>query len=251
MSHQPQVFPMKRGRASGTTAPRVILSMAAAVAIVIAAAAVAMHYVMVQVPADVARNTRDGAADTAHRMAEGFKNVFNFTPRITVNGTTVVEQANPVVELATVQQDLAVDYSWSQTWLGSTKTMQLRGTYKAKAGFDLRDPFRVAVDASRITASMPAPKLLSMEMTTYKIVADENGWWNSINSQDRENAITGMQAEARMKAAQAGLLEEAKSKLRQELAEAMKGQKITLPLVIEFPGDAAAVQSQEKPLPEK
>jgi hypothetical protein len=85
---------------------------------------------------------------------------------------------------------------------------------------------------------------LSLEMTSYKVLVDDNGWWNNITSADRENAINAMQTEARTKATRSGLLEEAKAKFRQELGDAIKSQKITTPVEIHFQGETPAVLPQ-------
>jgi len=228
---------MTKQHAYGTAAPRVILALALGMVLVIAAGTGAFYFIGVKAPTDLAHNAKEESFDAASRVANGFKSVFSFTPKITVGGLTVIEQASAVVELATVQQDLVEHYQWSQSWLGSTKGMELQGIYRAKAGFNLRDPFQVSLDAGKITANLPAPKLLSLEMTSYKVIRDDNGWWNNITSQDRENAINAMQAEAKTKAEQAGLLEQAKAKFRQELAEAIKGQNIATPVEIHFTGE--------------
>lgn len=223
-----------------------ILALAVGAVLVIAAGASAFYFLAVKAPVEVMHQAKEETFDAANRMAQGFKSVFNFTPRVTVGGVTVVEQANSVVELATVQQDVVVDYHWSQTWLGSTKIMELRGIYRAKAGFSLRDPFQVSVDAGRITAELPAPVLLSLEMTSYKVLQDDNGWWNKITPEDRENAIAAMHTEARTKAVQAGLLTEAKAKFRGELAEVIKSQAITMPVEIHFRDERPQVSPEAR-----
>ena len=93
-----------------SAAPRIILSLAIAAAIVIGAIAYAVHYVAVRTPLDIAHGAKEETFDSATRVANGFKNAFNFTPQIIVNGTTVVEQANPVMELATVKQGVVEHY---------------------------------------------------------------------------------------------------------------------------------------------
>ncbi len=141
-----------------STAPRVIVALGIAAVMIIAAIALAIHFLAVRVPLDLAHGAKEETFDSATRMANSFKNVFNFTPQITVNGTTVVEQAGPVMELATVKREVAEHYQWSQSWFGSTKTMELQGTYLAKAGFDLHDSCRIAVENSNVTATLPKPK---------------------------------------------------------------------------------------------
>jgi len=237
MSQPTATFPMSKMGTHAFSAPKTILALAAGIALIIATGTAAFYFVTVKAPSDLVHHAKEETIDAANRVATGFKSMFDFTPRITVNGTTVVEQATSLIELATVQQDLVVHYQWSQTWVGSTKGMELQGIYKAKAGFDLRDPFQISVDATRITAHLPKPKLLSLEMTGYKVLRDDNGWWNNITAADRENAINAMQAEARTKAAQSGLLAEAKLKFHREMENAIKGQKVNTPVQIDFQDD--------------
>lgn len=225
---------------SASAAPRVIISLAIAAAIIIVAIAGSTYFLTVKAPLAIAHGAKEETFDTAHRVAAGFKSVFNFTPQITVNGTTVVEQADTVMELATVKQGVDEHYQWSQTWFGSTKTMELQGVYEAKAGFDLHDAVRISVEGGRITTVLPAPKLLSLEMTSYKVLRDDNGWWNNINSADRQNAIAAMQEEARAKATQSGILDEAKAKFREQLGEIIKAQNIAMPVDTRFQDEAPA-----------
>ena len=222
-----------------SAAPRVILSLAVAAVLVIAAGAGAFYFVAIKAPTDLAHNAKEETLDAARRMVKGFQGVFHFTPLVTIGNTTVVEQSVAIAELATGQQDVVVHYTWSQTWVGSTKTMELQGVYKAKAGFDLHEPFRISVDEKNIAASFPAPKLLSLEMTDYKVLKDESGWWNSITPAEREGAIGAMQAQAKTKASEAGLLTQAKEKFRQQLGEAFKNQNVAAPFTISFADETA------------
>lgn len=226
--------------------PRTILAFAVAIVLVIATATGAFYFLTVKAPSDLARNAKEESFDAAKRAARGFKNAFNFTPQVTVGGTTVVEQAGAIAELATVRQEVIVHYHWSQSWLGSTKVMELQGVYTAKAGFNLRDPFRISLDGGRLAADLPAPGLLSLEMTGYRVLTDENGWWNKITLEDREKAIRAMQSEAKTKAEGSGLLEEAKTKFKQEFSDAMKTQNVESSLEISFCAGPTPPQRQEK-----
>lgn len=216
---------------------RVIITLTIAIAALMGLAAWLIHYLAVDVPVDLAKETKEQSFDAVRRVENGFKNVFNFTPKIVVNGTTVVEQSSPVMELATVQQGVAEHYQWSQTWFGSTKTMELEGSYMAKAGFDLRKPFRVTVEGNRATVMLPKPELLSLEMKSYKVMTDNDGWWNKINSGDRESAITAMQEQARTKAVETGILEQAKEKFQKQIDDAVKSGAIPMPVDVVYEGD--------------
>ena len=97
--------------------------------------------------------------------------------------------------------------------MGSTKTIEIQATYTAKAGFDLREPFLISIERfpTRISAHLPPPKLLSIELKTYRVTRDENGWWNRISYADREQVMTGAQSTARRRAEESGLLQDARA----------------------------------------
>jgi hypothetical protein len=173
-------------------------------------AAVALYIVFVKIPTDLATN-----------ISQGIKETFNFTPQVRVEETVVIEQNTPIFEVATVARDLAVEYSWSHQWLGSTKTIALRGTFTAKAGFDLKEPFSLDIQKYplKVQARMPAPKILSIQLNSYRIIHDESGWWNRISDSDRESAVQALQQIAHEKAQNSGILAEARSTIEQRIKE--------------------------------
>ncbi|HEX9655392.1 MAG TPA: DUF4230 domain-containing protein [Bacteroidota bacterium] len=115
----------------------------------------------------------------------------------------------------------ATESNWSQTWLGSTKTIVLRGVYTAKAGFDLRESFSISIENNplRVTALMPPAQLLSVELKDYHVVRDESGWWNKVSVADRENAVRQMQREARQQAETSGMIEESQRTVEERIRE--------------------------------
>lgn len=174
------------------------------------AAAVGAYLLFVKAPAEV-----------AHTIAQGIKETFHFTPQVRINETVVIEQTSPIAELATVARDVLVDYDWSHRWLGSTKTLRLRGVFTAKAGFDLQQPFRITItDAPlEVRAELPPPKLLSVQMDSFSILEDESGWWNRISDEDREQAIGALQHSAREKVLRTGLLDSARATIERRIHE--------------------------------
>lgn len=187
-----------------------ILLLAVAASLVIVAGSVAFYIVFVKAPRDM-----------AHNVASGIREIFNFTPQVRINETVVIEQTTPILEVATVSRQMFIEHSWQQTWMGSTKTIQIQGFFLAKAGFDLREPFRFDIEkhARRVVAWVPPARLLSLEMQEYKILKDEAGWWNSITSQDREEAVREMRAQAIEKATHSGLLEESAASVETRVRE--------------------------------
>lgn len=189
---------------------KVPLAIATAVILVIAAATAAFYVVVVKAPSDL-----------AHKTAEGVREFFNFTPQVRINQTVVIEQTTPILEVATVSREMYVDHAWQQTWLRSTKTIQIQAVFTAKAGFDLREPFRIDIETRPlgVVAWMPPPKLLSIDMKEYRVVKDEDGWWNSVTPKDREDAVRQIRAEAIEKAERSGLLEASRADVEARIRE--------------------------------
>jgi hypothetical protein len=163
----------------------------------------------------------EAPARLAQVTAEGLRSLFQVTPRVRVNEVVVIEQNSPILEVATVSRPMLVDHEWSHTWLGSTKTLHVRGTFTAKAGFDLRKPFEVDIVGSplRVTARLPRPQLLSLQMDEFEVLRDESGWWNRLTEEDRTNAVTALQNLAREKAEQSGILEEVQRSAQDRIRE--------------------------------
>lgn len=161
-------------------------------------------YMAIRVPVDV-------AGSLAESTARAFREAFNFTPRISIDQTVVFEQNTPIAELATVSRDLWTEYTWTHTWLGSTKKITVRGVFTAKAGFDLHKPFHIDIrrDPLQVQTSFPPAELLSLDLQEYKLMADEDGWWNKLTPADRQHAVRGLLRVARDKAAASGICEEA------------------------------------------
>lgn len=211
---------------------KVLLGAAALVALAAGAVVVYVFFYvpLVKLPSDLAEST-----------AEGFRRVFNLTPRVMIEETVVIEQNTPILEVAVSSRAILVEHAWSHTWLGSTKRIRLRGTFTAKAGFDLRRPFRVQIDRSPLSveAELPPPELLSLEMDSYAILEDESGWWNRIADIDREEAVRTLYRVARDKALASGLTEEAESSATTRLRELLErnGAPVTIRQSAARPGE--------------
>jgi hypothetical protein len=165
-----------------------------------------------------------GPADLARATADGIKEAFNFTPRVMINETVVIEEVAPIAEIAVVERPMLVEYRWSHVWLGSAKTLRMEGTFVAKAGFNLREPFTVRVNRNsrEVSTILPKPRLLSLEMTGYRVLEDESGWWNRISNSDRELAVMQLTETARRQALSSGLLADAQRAAKARITEILE-----------------------------
>ena len=177
---------------------------------------------LVFIPSRIAQKSYDGAKQIGRDIAD----VFQITPEITVNNTVVLQQQTPILELATVSQKFQHRYDWTNTWLGSTKKINISGTFEAKAGFDLHEKFTIDISGDRAVVTLPSPKLLSMETSGDVRFTDENGVWNWVDAQDRSKAMNAFARDARKYGQEAKFVEQAKSEMEKKLMQIFLGHRM-------------------------
>lgn len=207
------------------------IQWAIALAIVIAAITAAGYMAFVKGPSDLVSNVKEGTVDAANkaydfarRVAKDIDSVVHFRPQVTCSGTTVVEASSSIAELSTVEKPFEHTYYYGVTWLGSTKRIKLRGEFIAKAGYDLKLPITIDVsgDEQSIRVIMPRPQINSVEQTSVDILQDEDGWWNKISADDREQALNALLAEAKKSLDKTTLLADAEFSLQTQLDEIIR-----------------------------
>lgn len=162
--------------------------------IVLMIAVCATAYVLlVAIPRKMAEQSYEGA----RRIGHDLKEMFQVTPQITVNNKIIVEQESRVLELASLAQQFHHTYTWRNTRLGSTKTIEVSGTFRSKAGFDLNENFTIDITDGKAVVGLPPPRILSVEMLGNTEFRDEHGIWNWVNSEDRSRAVNAFMADAR------------------------------------------------------
>lgn len=177
-----------------------------------------------RLPGEAARATAEPAVDLARRIADGVARRLQFRPEVRVGRETVLQAQTPILELATVRREFTHEYEWEQQWLGSTKRLRLRGTFTAKAGFDLDGDFYLEVDPrdSRVVLVWPEPQVLGVEMLSYEAEETE-GFWNKLSAEERTTAVNALLASARESAAQHdNLPAEARRSLEEQMDAAVE-----------------------------
>lgn len=202
------------------------LSVSISIAIVLIVLTLCATWLMrscARMPGEAASAAAEPAVELAKRIADGVARRLQFRPEVRIDRVTVLAAEVPVLELATVRREFAHDYEWEHQWLGSTKRLRLRGKFAAKAGFDLQEGFRVEVDSRdlQVQADWPAPRVLGVEMTGYE-AEEEEGFWNKLSAEEREQAVNALLASAREAVAKdAGLTAEARRMLEAQIAAAV------------------------------
>ena len=153
------------------------------------------------------------------------------SPTIYMNTYVVVEEKKPIAELALVSRMTDVEHRIESVLFRSKAELGLRAVYNVKAGFDLRTVrFAAILDPGLKKARLvlPHPKVLSLEMVRYEVIKDRSGWWNRISESERELAMQRMQADAKLEAIRAGILQECKQELEKGMADVSKRTGVAL-----------------------
>ena len=154
---------------------------------------VTAYVLLVTIPRRMAEQTYAGA----RRIGQDLKEMFQVTPQISVNNRIIVEKEAKILELASLVRQSHHTYTWSNTRLGSTKQINVAGTFQSKAGFDLNERFVIEITDGKAVVELPPPEILSVELLGDIEFRDEHGIWNWVNSEDRSQAVSAFIADAR------------------------------------------------------
>lgn len=173
------------------------------------------YVLVIVIPSRLAELSYEGARQIGRDISE----VFNVTPEIIVNNTVVLQQQTPILELATLSQKFQHQYEWTNTMLGSTKKIDIRGSFEAKAGFNLNKKFTIQINDDKALVILPKPELLSIESLHDVKFEDENGYWNWVNMEDRSKAMNAFTGDAKKYAEQAQFVAQAQQAIEKKLTE--------------------------------
>ncbi|MBX2960938.1 MAG: DUF4230 domain-containing protein [Cyclobacteriaceae bacterium] len=178
--------------------------------------------------------------DTAKAIGKDFNDAFKFTPEVKVRNTIVLRQQTPILELASLNQNFQHRYSWKNSWMGSTKQIEITGSFEAKCGFDLQQKFSIVLEKNKAIVYLPEPKILSLEPQMDFTFKDEAGYWNWVNNDDRTNAMNAFITDARRYAEGSDFLYDTKKVTEDKLRDLLKtyvdevvfvyDESLTLPL---------------------
>jgi len=176
-------------------------------------------------PARVVESTGEAARNAALRAAGAIQQVFQVAPQIQVQSKVIQLQTAPILELALIERDFHLTNIWKGQWLRSEKELKVSGSYTAKAGFDLEKRFEVEVNESdrQVYLYLPAPELLSVDLSDNLELEGKSGLWNRITDVDRNLVMNDFRRGAEAQALASDLVaetrKEAEKRLRQALSD--------------------------------
>ena len=162
----------------------------------------------------------------AKDLAETVKNSLGLSPQVTINQKIVYQRANEILELAMLEQDFDVEHATSHKWMGSEKRITVRGTYRAKIGFDLQKGFRIDVNRGslfrrgQIVLQLPHSEILSVEPLDVQQTRT-SGLINWVTNKDLETATRELGRLAQDKASKLDMLTDAEKRIEKRLNDAL------------------------------
>lgn len=198
---------------------RQILALLIGLAVLIATAAGSIYWLVYKGPVSSAESTLKIGGRIVDRLAE----ITQIRPKLVIGEKTVIESSQQIAELAVTKKSYSHTYRWEHSFVGSTKRMEIKGDFVAKAGYVLKSPaeLRFSQDGSRMTIVLPEASVLSNEMTRYETLKDEDGLWNKLSTEDRERAINVLKLSADRFLRESGILKEADDSMMEHLKNAV------------------------------
>ncbi len=159
-------------------------------------------------------------------VRDAFAAVLQVQPKITINERVVQTQTAPIAELAVVTREELITLGfdehkefWSYSLPLTEKKLTASATYRIKAGYDLREPFSVAIDPAthRVTATLPPARILSVEQVGDLSFQGEDSLLNRLSDEERTKAVNDLAALAKKAADASSLPHDADEQVRTRL----------------------------------
>jgi len=189
----------------------------ALIALVVASVVVVVFLRLESWPSRTAKQSTAELERLGKDLRAAFIDIAHLQPRIMINNRVYMEQTTPVSELMVLSRRIEVEHEFLHTWMGSTKRVKLHGTFRVKAGFDLRQDLKVDIRPDQIVIQLPHAQILDVTQEQVEVLAFENGFWNRISGDDVQSELSILPELAREKAAETGLSVEAERALQKQL----------------------------------
>jgi len=181
----------------------------------------------------------DATGRAVAQVRDAFASVLQVQPKIVVNERVVQTQTAPLAELAVVtkEEQVTVGFNEHEEILShpiplTEKKLTVEGTYRLKAGFDLREPFSVVIDPAthQVRATLPAAKILSVERIGELSYHGEDSLLNRLTDAERAKMIDALDKTARQAAEDSTLKHDAAEQVTQRLTQLLthNGEKFDL-----------------------
>ena len=175
-------------------------------------------------------------ASTRASVERGLQQVLgaitNTTTRI-VEGRAEIVETTEISELSLLELKMnatrTIEKSESLSILPlGTKKLIVRGHYQVKGGYRLKDGVSLRMENGKPVARFPKPEILSVELTDFDVLSEDDGWLNKVQPADRAQILRELREQMRLEAQQSGLLSTVESTLRTRLRDLLGADQVTV-----------------------
>ncbi len=126
--------------------------------------------------------------------------IFGGNGRMTVTSTDI--KGRPVVMYSLYEKEFTTRYVYATTWLASTKRLELEQRYRVRYGIDATLPGMQAdwVSPGVISVDNIVPQVVSCERVGKIVSAEDDGWFNKLQPEERDAAQAYIDKQARQDA---------------------------------------------------
>ena len=135
------------------------------------------------------------------------------------------------MQFVTLEKTLTERHRLDESWLQSTKTLEVEADFTVRAGFDLEKPFVIEVDrsGSGLRVTLPPAQILGVDLRDVRFLRDEDGFWNKLTPADREQALRELRARVERNARASDLTDHARILAEKRLTDLLApgGRSVT------------------------
>jgi hypothetical protein len=126
-----------------------------------------------------------------------------------------------VLKLVPLEKAVTERRRLDNTWLQSTKTLEVECDFVIQAGFDLAQPFVIDVqdDGAALRVTLPPARILDVAVRDVRFLRDEDGFWNKLTPADREAALRELRRGVERSAKETDLAQAARDLAQKRLVE--------------------------------
>lgn len=150
-----------------------------------------------------------------------------------VEGRAEVIEKTDIAELALLELKMSTTRSIekSEKFSGlplGTKKLVVRGKFRVKAGYRLKNGASLSYEHDRPVARFPQSEILSVELLDFDTLTEESGWLNRVQPEDREQIVRELREQMKRDAVASGLPEMVDSTLRTRLGDLLGSDSVRI-----------------------
>ncbi len=193
-------------------------------------AIIAGGWFLVVLPVEKALNATRG--DVSRGLKEVLEAITQSSTRV-VEGRAEIVETTEISELALMEMRMSatrtIEKSDSYAFLPlGTKKLIVRGYYRVKGGYRLKDGISLAMENGKPVARFPKPEILSVELIDFDVLSEDSGWMNKVQPADRAQILRELRQQMRTEAEQSGMLDTVDSALRTRLRDLLGNEDVSV-----------------------